>query len=255
MLKIVKSVILLLSLQISSCAILVKDNDLKDYNSTMKIVKDAVNYNKYNSNQIKKIAVFGFYSSVFAGDNSNSTIMGVDTSLINTINDAASQRGCIALDKTYEMALKTFKEYGFEVLDSEKLKNNKTYMSLGAKDFPSLCTSGNTRINFLPPEKEMNQLFDELGVDALLTFSITAENDTSTGSFINIWTKGQDKAILSHTFNLGRQIKVESNTNFFFSDLQELAKTNDQKVAITARVYMTAFRLLAAKMYEELSKK
>lgn len=255
MLKMVKSLILLLSFQISSCAILVKENDLKDYNSTMKIVKDAVFSNKYKNNQINKIAIFGFNSTVFAGDNSKSSIMGVDTSFINAINDASIQRGCIALDKTYEMALKTLKEYDFEVLESEKLKNNKTYMSLGAKDFPSLCTSGNTRINFLPPEKEMNQLFDELDVDALLSFTITAENDTSTSAYINIWTKGKEKAELSYTFNLGRQIQIESDTNFFFSDLQELSRTSDQKITITARVYMTAFRLLATKMYEEFRKK
>ena len=158
--KKLKLITIFLALQLSSCAVLVKEADIQDHASALKTSKETVSTNKYKDTKIKNIAIFGFNSNLFSGSNSNSSILGLDTSLINTITDAASQRGCIALDKTYDLALKTFTDYGFTVLDSAKISKNKTYLSVGAKDFPGLCTSGDTRINILPPDKEMNKLFD-----------------------------------------------------------------------------------------------
>lgn len=255
MIKKLKPIILLLSIQLSSCAVLVKETDLKDYDSTMKLAKETVSSSKIKPNKIKNLAFFGFNSNLFSGESSNSSIMGVNTGLISAISDANIKRGCIALDKTYDIATKTLKEYGFNILSADKLSNSQTYMNLGMKDFPGLCTSGKTRFNILPPEKEMNILFDELGVDALVSFSINAENDVSNNASMYVWTKGSEKAELAWTANLGRQIKIESDTNIFFSDLQDLSRSNEQKIAITARVYITAFKLLAIKMAEEFSNK
>lgn len=250
--KKIKLITVLLTLNLASCAVLVKESDVQDYGSSLKTAKETVAATKYKDVKIKNIAIFGFSSNLFAGDNSSQSIGGVNAGFVNTITDAASERGCVALDKTYDVALKIFRDYGFSVLDQKQISSNKIYQSVGMKDFPGLCTSGDTRINVLPPDKEMNKLIDELKVDALVTFNINAQNDQSNGGNIYVWTKGAEKAQLSWYAVLGRTIKIESDTNMFFRDLQELSRTSSQKIAITAGVYTTAFRLLAAKMADDL---
>ncbi len=250
--NILKSLILLTCIQIASCAVLVKESDIQDYTSTLKTSREVVSSSKLKPNKIKNIAIFGFSSNLFSGNNSRNSIMGVNTGLINTITDAASNRGCIALDKTYDIAVKAFKESGLNIVSSDKLKKSKTYMSIGAKDFPGLCTSGDTRINVFPPEKEMNKLFDELKVDALVSFNVNAQDDQSSSGYIYVWTKGTEKAEMAWYSNLSRQIKVPSDSQMFFRDLQELSKSSDQKIALTAQVYVTAFKLLASRMIEDL---
>lgn len=236
----------------SSCSLLVKEADIRDHEASLKVSKEVVGTNKLKDYKIKNIAIFGFNSSVFAGDNSSSNFMGVDTGLINMATDAASGRGCIALDKTHKYALRVLKEYGFNILPEEELQKSKTYASMGSKDFPSLCTSGSTRINLLAPVKEMNKLFDELNVDALLSFTVAAQAEESSNANIYVWVKGKNEAELVWMGYLKRQIKVEENNNIFFKDLEELSQTKEQKVTLTAKVFMTSFKVLIAKMFEDL---
>ncbi|MFN4152987.1 MAG: hypothetical protein ACK4IX_18730, partial [Candidatus Sericytochromatia bacterium] len=175
--------------------------------------------------------------------------------LLNLISDASSRRGCIALDMVYKEALKDFENIGVNVYDDKKLLESNYYMEMGQKDFPGLCTSGNTRINILfPPEKEMNKLMDELKVDGLVSIYLESENDISTQARMMLWVKGKEKAEMAWMGYLWRSIFVETDKNFFFSDLQELSRSSSEKINITAKVYLSSFRLLLSRFKNEIVK-
>lgn len=246
--KIIKPLIIALTIQLASCAVLIKDSELNDYASTARAAKDTIYSAKYSQSKINNVAIFGFSSNLFTGSRQGNSNIG----MIATISEAASQRGCIALDKTYEVAVKSLKSNRFNVITPQKLASNKTFMKTGALDFPGMCTSGKTRINILPPTKEMNKLFDELKVDSLLTFNVNAENDMSSSAVMQLWAKGDKEAKLVWSGNLSRAIKVESDTQGMFSDLQDLSRSDEQKIALTSKVFTTAFKLLYAKMIQEI---
>lgn len=247
--KLIQSTVIIAFIQLSSCAVLVKDTEMYNIDAASKVSDDTVYSTKYIDKKIKNIAIFGFSSNLFTGSRQNNQSVGI----FSAISEAASQRGCIALNRTYVLATSVLKSNGFVVLPQEKLAVNNTFNNIGIVGIPGVCTSGKTRINIFPPTKEMNQLFDELGVDSILTFNVNAENDFSNQAIMQLWTKGDKEAKLAWTGGLKRTIKVESDTSMFFYDIQDFSRSDEKKISLTYKVFSTAFKLLYTKMIKDIT--
>lgn len=249
--KIIISTLLTLSVSLGGCAILVKEADMNDNAQVSKLSENLV-YSFTNQNtKVKNIAIAGYLASALASEQTNDQMFNA----FATLKDLSSNRACIALDKSFEIAPKILESFGFNVLSPDKLAENATYKKIGGDSFPGICNAGKTRLNMgFFAQDDLQKMMEELNLDGVLIAYFVAENDSSHETKLYLWTKGTKTAELAWQGGFGRAIQVESDTPVFFREYQEMAKSDQDKAALTYRVFNNTFKLLSAKLAKEMQK-